>query len=178
MTHCTQLPQQRKAVAAKCRTWSAVGQSLAASVCQSVGQNWSTAVWYYYYATNSRRSAVQAGLLNHVVAACKAEVKYVLRTEQTTQQFPRQTERRRRWHRCGRVRQLPASSRSSSHPPCHPHNAALLPCEIGCPEDDVFSSSLFSSTRALMVPRTITWADFADDSCCCYWHQRSRRFCR
>ena len=46
MTDCTQLPQQRKDVAAKCRTWSAVGQLLIASVCQSVSQNWSTAVWY------------------------------------------------------------------------------------------------------------------------------------
>jgi len=45
MTHCTQLLQQRKNVAAKCCTWSAVGQSLMVSVCQS-SQNWSTEVWY------------------------------------------------------------------------------------------------------------------------------------
>ena len=155
-------------------SWSVTGGvSLSVSKSKLVYSSLILLLRYY-----SRTSAVQLGLLNPVVVACKAEVKYVLRIEQTTQQFPRQTERWQRWHRCGRVRQLPASSRSSSHSPCHPHNAALLPCEIGCPGDDGFSSSLFSSTRALMVPRTITWVDFADDSCCCYWHQRSRRFCR
>ena len=30
MTHCTQLLQERKDVAAKCQTWSAVGQLLIA----------------------------------------------------------------------------------------------------------------------------------------------------
>ena len=35
MTHCTQLPQQRKAVAAKRRTLSAVSQSRMASVSKS-----------------------------------------------------------------------------------------------------------------------------------------------
>jgi len=35
MTHCTQLPLQRKAVTAKCRTWSAVGHSLMVSVSKS-----------------------------------------------------------------------------------------------------------------------------------------------
>ena len=36
---------KEKDVAAKCRT-SVVGQSLMASVCQSLSQTWSTAVWY------------------------------------------------------------------------------------------------------------------------------------
>ena len=37
---------KEKDVAAKCCTWSAVGQSLMVSVCQSISQNWSTEVWY------------------------------------------------------------------------------------------------------------------------------------
>ena len=70
-------------------SWSVTG-GVSLSVSKSKLLYSSLMLLLRYY---SRTSAVQLGLFNPVVVACKAEVNYVLRIEQTTQQFPRQTER-------------------------------------------------------------------------------------
>ena len=96
------------------------------------------------------------------------------RIEQRTRWFPQRRRRWDRWNRCGRVRQLPESSRASSFPPCHPQGVALR-CKldqqdsrrVGYRGDRGFPSTVSSSTPALLFPMTMPW-----DRCCCYRCQR------
>jgi len=52
------------------------------------------------------------------------------------------------WQRCGRVRQLPSSSLSSSHSPCHPHGVPFLLCDLESWEGPGFPSTATEPSRS------------------------------